>query len=210
MKVEVIATTQERLLEAFHASSLKQADLVRMTGIDKSSISLYLSGKVVPKGDKLYKLALALGVTPEWLSGFNVPMTPKEKRYFQIPVLGRVVAGYPMEAIENILDYEEIPEELARHGEYFALQVKGDSMEPRFKEGDVVIVRKQEDVESGDIAIFLINGDEATIKKVQKFDGGINLIPTNPSYNVLTFSKKQTYDIPVVCLGKVVELRAKF
>lgn len=71
MKVEIIASTSERLLEALNANSLKQADLVKMTGIDKSSISLYFSGKVVPKGDKLYKLAVALKVTPEWLSGLS-------------------------------------------------------------------------------------------------------------------------------------------
>lgn len=210
MNVEVIATTQERILEAFNATSLKQADLVRMTGIDKSSISLYLSGKVTPKGDKLYKLAVALGVTPEWLSGFNVPMHPQDKRTYKIPVLGTVRAGYPTEAVENILDYEEITEEMAMTGEFFALKVKGDSMEPKFSEGDVVIVRKQSDVDNGDIAIMLVNGDEATIKKIQKFKGGINLIPSNSSYEVITYSNKEIIEKPVVCLGKVVELRAKF
>lgn len=74
MKAEIVASTHERLKQAFSNTSLKQADLVRLTGIDKSSISLYLSGKITPKGDKLYKLALALGVSPVWLSGFNVPM----------------------------------------------------------------------------------------------------------------------------------------
>lgn len=210
MKVEINATTQERLIEALNNTSLKQADLVRMTGIDKSSISLYFSGKVIPKGDKLYKLSIALGVTPEWLSGFNVPMTPKDKRTFKIPVLGTVRAGYPAEAVENILDYEEITEEMASNGEYFALRVNGDSMEPRFVDGDVVIVRKQEDVDSGDIAIMLVNGDEATIKKVQKFDGGINLIPSNTAYDVLTYSNKDIEQLPVQCIGKVIELRAKF
>ncbi len=74
MKAEIVASTYDRLRQAFSESALKQADLVRITGIDKSSISLYLSGKVTPKGDKLYKLAIALGVSPVWLSGFNVPM----------------------------------------------------------------------------------------------------------------------------------------
>lgn len=210
MKVEIVATTQERLIEALTSSGLKQADLVRMTGIDKSSISLYFSGKVTPKGDKLYKLAVALDVTPEWLSGFNVPKNKSEKHAKKIPVLGRVAAGYPIEAVENIIDYEEISEEVARSGEYFALQVKGDSMLPRFTDGDIVIVRKQEDIDSGDIAIMLVNGHEATIKKVQKFEDGINLIPSNPAYDVMTFTKKEIINLPVVCLGKVVELRAKF
>lgn len=77
-------------------------------------------------------------------------------------------------------------------------------------DGDVVIVRKQSDVDNGDIAIILVNGDEATIKKVQKFNGGINLIPSNTAYDVLTYSNKEIAQLPVQCIGKVIELRAKF
>lgn len=76
--------------------------------------------------------------------------------------------------------------------------------------GDVVIVRKQEDVDNGDIAIVLVNGDEATVKKIKKFDGGINLIPTNPEYDVITYTNEQIDKLPVRIIGKVVELRAKF
>lgn len=88
-------------------------------------------------------------------------------RGVRIPVLGRVVAGIPIEAVEEILDYEEITPELAATGEFFALKIRGHSMEPRMMEGDVVIVRKQEDVESGDVAIVLVNGNEATVKRVK-------------------------------------------
>lgn len=84
MNVEVVASTYERLKEAFSKTSFKQADLVKMTGIDKSSISLYLSGKVTPKGDKLYKLALALGVSPVWLAGFNVPMIDSSSNTYNV------------------------------------------------------------------------------------------------------------------------------
>ena len=99
---------------------------------------------------------------------------------------------------------------MARQGEFFALRIQGDSMQPKFSEGDVVIVRKQESVDNGDVAIIMVNGDEATIKKIQRFDGGINLIPTNPAYNIITYTNKEIIDLPVKCLGKVVELRAKF
>ena len=128
----------------------------------------------------------------------------------KIPVLGLVRAGIPMDAVEYIIDYEEISEDMARQGEFFALQIKGDSMEPKISDGDVVIVRKQPDIESGETAIVLVNGDEATIKKVQKFTGGINLIPSNPTYDVMTFTNEQIEKLPVRILGKVVELRAKF
>jgi transcriptional regulator with XRE-family HTH domain len=114
-KVEIIESTCERLNYAFNKSSLKQADLVRLTGIDKSSISLYLSGKVTPKGDKLYKLALALNVSPVWLSGFNVPMTddkknspgveektPRERKYDEIISL---LQALPEEKVTEAIRY---------------------------------------------------------------------------------------------------------
>lgn len=156
--------------------------------------------------DILEPLAKVLHTTPAYLLGIE----KKEKTPVKIPVLGYVRAGIPMDAVEYIIDYEEISEEMARSGEYFGLKIKGNSMEPKISEGDVVIVRKQPDVNSGDIAIVLANGDEATIKKVQKFNGGINLVPSNPSYEVRTYTNEQIEMLPVQILGKVVELRAKF
>ena len=99
---------------------------------------------------------------------------------------------------------------MARQGEFFGLKIRGNSMEPKFSEGDVVIVRKQPDVDSGTIAIVMVNGDEATVKKIQKFDGGINLVPSNSSYDIKTYTNEQIEKLPVRILGKVVELRAKF
>lgn len=128
----------------------------------------------------------------------------------RIPVLGRVVAGIPIEAIEEVIDWEEIPQRLAASGKFFALRVCGHSMEPRILEGDVVIVRQQEDVESGDIAIVMVNGDEATVKRVKKQEDGITLIATNTSvYEPHFYSNQEIRDLPVRILGKVVELRGK-
>ena len=129
----------------------------------------------------------------------------------RIPVLGNVAAGIPLEAIEDIIDYEEIPEQMARDGfEYFALQIKGNSMLPRFTPGDVVIVRLQDDVDNGDIAIVMVNGDEATCKKIKKTPEGVMLISTNPDYEPMFYSNQEIADLPVRIWGKVVELRAKF
>ena len=158
--------------------------------------------------DILEPLAKVLHTTPAYLLG--IENKSKSKNAVKIPVLGLVRAGIPMDAVEYIIDYEEIGEDMARQGEFFGLQIKGDSMEPKISEGDVVIVRKQPDVENGEIAIVLVNGDEATIKKVQKFNGGINLIPSNPAYDVITYTNEQIEKLPVRVLGKVVELRAKF
>ena len=156
----------------------------------------------------LEPLAEVLHTTPMYLLGIEENSENKNKHL--VPVLGTVRAGLPIEAVETIIDYEEISEDMAKQGEFFALQIKGDSMEPRICEGDVVIVRKQSDVDSGDTAIVLVNGEEATIKKIQKFDGGINLIPGNPSYDVRTYTNEQIESLPVQILGKVVELRGKF
>lgn len=180
-------------------------------GLTPATISRYANGKMTPKLPTLYSIAEILTVNPVWLMGFDVDkQEPKKQKAVRIPVLGLVRAGVPMDAVEYIIDYEEISEDMARQGEFFGLQIKGDSMEPRIKEGDVVIVRKQSHIESGEIAIVLVNGDEATIKKVQKFEGGINLIPNNPAYEVQTYTNAQIESLPVQILGKVVELRAKF
>lgn len=171
-----------------------------------STFSEWVSAKKYPRIDKIELMANYFNITKA-----DLVEKHKEKRNkFLIPVLGRVVAGIPIDAVEEILDYEEISEEMARNGEHFALQIKGDSMEPKFSEGDVVIIRKQPTVEDNEIAIVLVNGNDATIKKIKRFDDGITLIPTNPDYDVITYTNKQIEELPVIILGKVVELRAKF
>lgn len=127
-----------------------------------------------------------------------------------INVLGRVAAGIPIEAIENIIDTEEITEELARTGDFFGLQIHGDSMEPRIYEGDIVIVRQQDDAESGDVVIAMVNGNDATCKRLRKYRDGIELISNNPSYAPMFFSNEEILSKPVKIIGKVVELRGKF
>lgn len=127
----------------------------------------------------------------------------------RIPVLGKVAAGLPIEAVENIIDYEEITAIGKKPEEYFGLQIKGDSMFPRIQEGDVVIVRKQADVDSGDTAIVLVNGEDATCKKIKKNDAGILLLPLNARYEPTFYSNEEITSLPVTIVGKVVELRGK-
>ena len=183
---------------------LSQAKLADELGVSASTVAMWESGEREPKNyETLELIADYFNVNMEVLLTGKLSPT-------KIPVLGRVIAGIPIEAVEEIIDYEEIPQSMAKNGEYFALQIKGDSMEPKFSAGDVVIVRKQEDVDNGDIAIVLVNGNEATVKKIRKFDGGINLIPTNSNYDVITYTNAQIEQLPVRIIGKVVELRAKF
>lgn len=128
----------------------------------------------------------------------------------KIPVLGKVAAGVPIEAVEEIIDYEEITEELAKTGDFFCLEISGDSMSPRMVEKDVVVVRKQEDIESGEIAVVCVNGVDATVKKVVKHENGISLISINQAYPPRFFTCDEIKTLPVGIIGKVVELRGKF
>lgn len=127
-----------------------------------------------------------------------------------INVLGRVAAGIPIDAIEQIIDTEEITSALAQTGTFFGLKIKGDSMTPNICDGDIVIVRQQDDAESGDIVIATINGDEATCKRLRKYKQGIELISNNPSYEPFEFSNEEIINKPVKIIGKVIELRRKF
>ena len=83
-------------------------------------------------------------------------------------------------------------------------------MEPRISEGDVVIVRQQNDVESGDVAIVLVNGDDATCKRVVKHEHGLTLISFNPMHPPKFYTEQEVEQLPVQIIGRVMELRAKF
>ena len=128
----------------------------------------------------------------------------------KINVLGRVAAGIPIEAVEDIIDTEEITEKMARTGEFFGLQIKGDSMTPGICHGDIVIVRQQNNAENGDIVIASINGTDAVCKRLRKYKNGIELISSNPSYEPMEFSNEDIEQKPIKIIGKVVELRRKF
>ena len=205
-----------RIKQAMDIRGLKQIDLVDRTKISKGSLSSYISGRYAPKQNNIYLLAKALNVNVEWLMGADVPMayfkevkSPGQDSAVQIPVLGRVAAGIPIAAIEETIDWEDIPSEMAKDGEYFGLRIKGDSMSPRIMEGDTVIVRRQSDAESGDIVIALVNGDDGVCKRLRKMNSGIMLISLNPAYEPLVFDHKDIDSIPVSIIGKVVELRGK-
>ena len=205
-------TTADRIKEGMELRQLKQSDLVEKTGISKGALSSYISGRYVPKQNNIFLIAKALNVSESWLMGNDVPLERRmidRKKSVTINVLGRVAAGIPIEAIEGIIDTEEITEEFARAGSFFGLQIHGDSMEPRIYEGDVVIVRQQDDADSGDIVIAMINGDDATCKRLRKYRDGIELIPNNPSYEPMFFSNDEIMTKPVKIIGKVVELRGK-
>lgn len=141
---------------------------------------------------------------------FPSTQTGVSKKGASINVLGRVAAGIPLEAIEEIVDTEEITENLARTGRFFGLRIKGDSMEPDIHDGDTVIVRQQDDAENDEIVIALVNGNDGVCKRLKKYQNSIALVSLNAKYEPMYFNKKEIVEKPVHIIGKVIELRRKF
>lgn len=135
------------------------------------------------------------------------------KSISKIPILGTVKAGYDWLAEENVIGY--ITDENTVKGyekninEYYALEIIGDSMLPLLSEGDLVIVHDQYDVESGQTAVVLINGEEATVKKLIKTSEGIELHAMNPYYPIRKFTFEDMKNIPVKIIGRVKEAKIK-
>lgn len=189
--------------------SVSQTELCNTLGLKMPTFSDWVNAKTYPRIDKIELMANYFGISKSDLVEERTAATAN-KRGITINVLGRVAAGIPIEAIENIIDTEEITEALARTGTFFGLKVKGNSMEPRILDGDVVIVRQQPDAESGDIVIVTVNGDDATCKRLRKYRDGIELISNNPSYEPMYYSNEDIENKPIRIIGKVVELRGKF
>ena len=192
--------------------NMSQEELAFKLGYkSRSSINKIEMGDNDIPQSKILAFANALDTTPSYLLGIEEKPSNicTNKKAITIKVLGRVAAGIPIEAVEDIIDTEEISEEMASTGEFFGLKIKGDSMEPRICDGDVVIVRQQNDADSGDIVIALVNGDDATCKRLTKYAGGIGLISLNSKYEPMMFSEEDIKDKPVKIIGKVVELRGK-
>ncbi len=191
---------------------ISQEELARRMGYKNRSTIAKIEGEVNDLSQsKVRAFAQVLDTTPAYLMGWEGASPAQEPTTGAvIPVRGRVAAGLPITAVEEVIDYEEIPQKMALSGEYIALKIKGDSMEPKMSEGDVVIVRLQPDVENGETAVVLVNGDDATVKKVKKIPGGLLLVPNNPTYDPIFYSYEEIEQLPVEIVGKVVELRAKF
>lgn len=196
-----------RIREIRKNKKITAKELAECVNVAESTMCLYETGKREPDFKTLIAIAEQLGVTIDQLFGeANLSI----KKGVRIPVYGSVAAGIPIEAITDIEDYEEITEDMARTGNFAALKIKGASMEPRIVDGDVVIVKLQDDVDSGDIAIVMVNGDEATCKKIKKTPEGVMLISINPNYEPMFYTNREIKEKPVKIWGKVVELRAKF
>lgn len=200
-------TTRVRDLCKKHGITLKE--LERTLGIGNGYIANVSKKGFRPKIERLKLIADYFMVSPEYLLGEAplAPESPTPSSGVMIPLLGRVAAGVPISAVENIIGQEEISRKLASTGEFFALKIKGDSMSPFICDGDVVVVKSQNDAESGEVVIALVNGDDGVCKELKKIDEGIMLISKNPAYSPMIFTRSELDSVPVKILGKVIELR---
>ena len=177
------------------------------THIAPNTLNQYELGKREPSFDILISLAKVFGVTTDYLMGIeNNALKPKGVK---IPVLGSIPAGIPIEAIEDIVDYEEITQNMAKSGTHFGLRVQGDSMQPTINAGDIVIIRQQEDAESGKICVVMVNGYDATLKAIKKEPNGLWVLPHNPNsdFKPTFYTNKEVEELPVRILGVAVEIR---
>lgn len=189
-----------------NARDMKQSTLASKLNVAQNTISNWETGRTEPDQKSLRLMAELFETSIDSLLGAE----NKKSGYVRIPVLGRVAAGIPIDAIEEVIDWEDISEDMVAGGaEFFGLQIKGNSMEPKISDGDIVIVRKQPDVGSGEVAVVLVNGYDATVKRVKKSPAGITLIANNPAYDPVFYSNDEIERMPVTILGRVVELRAK-
>ena len=197
-----------RIKELRNQNNLKQAELAKLLNVSPAALSGYETGKFEAELITYEKMAKIFDVSLDYLLGRDAAHSLEGIR---IPVLGSVPAGIPIEAIEDIVDWEDLPKSMATGGrEYFALQVKGDSMWPDYLPGDTVIVRKQPTCQSGEDCVVYVNGYEATLKQVRlNDDHSLTIVPRNQSYPPRTYSPEEIESLPVSIAGVVVELRRK-
>lgn len=196
----------QNILYYMERKGLERKDFAKLLNIPYSTLNEWINGNAYPRINRIQQMADFFGIEKADL--VEARTSQKDARGIRIPILGKVAAGVPIEMISDVLG--EVVMDKPRSGEYFALEIKGDSMSPRMESGDIVVVKKQPNVESGEIAIVAINGDEATCKKVKYYHDGMEIIPLNPSYKTQFFSYEEVQTLPVTIIGKVVELRAKF
>ena len=184
--------------------------VARELGLSSATTSQWKRRGSSPSAKTLAKLSAYFGVSADDLiSEEDRPLVTREKGT-KIGVLSSVGAGIPLEAIQDILDYEELPAHMALGGhEYFGLCVSGHSMEPDYRPGDVIILRRQDTCQSGQDCAVMVNGDDATFKRVRISPDGLTLQPLNPSFDPIHFTHDEVRDRPVRILGVVVELRRR-
>ena len=198
----------ERLTAARKAAKLTQNDVADELGIRRQTYSAYERGDSTPDAHTVGILAKMFGVSTDAL--ITVPTAKKHgAAYCSVPVYRRLGAGAPYGTESDLSDYEEVDASLCEGATLSAMEIRGEEMEPRMAEGDVVIFRRQTEIPSGSLAVVSVSGADAVVRRVLRYTDGIRLLPLNPAYEPLYFTMEEIRALPVAFFGKVVELRAK-
>ncbi len=193
------------LRESIH---INQKDFAKMINLNVNVLSRIELGTRPARYEELLKIAKCLEVSVDELLGNT---SNKINDSNNNTVFSYESTGNNLDTIEKIIDWEKLPIEYKDQDEFFALIVRDKSMEPRFCEGDILIVKKQNDVDDGELAIVLINGNKVTFKQIRKSEAGITLVGTNTSvYLPHFYSNDDIETLPVIIIGKVIEARIKF
>lgn len=208
-------TIGERIRLRREQLGLSQEELAKALGYkSRSSINKIELGLQKLTQSKIASIAEALQTTPDYIMGwddatlsraFNVVSIGKQGMR---PIYGSISAGLGefVEGSNEILGWEPVDEKYATD-EYFYLRVKGDSMSPKIEDGDLLLIRKQTSVDSGDIGAFLVDGEEGYVKRVKYDTDYITFISLNPAYEPITFLGEEVKRVLVV--GKAVEIKRK-
>lgn len=195
------------LAKAILESKMPIIRIAERSGITRQHIYSIMNGNKNVSSSTLERICNAINISP--IALFNGVIEKNVSEGVKIPVLGSIPAGIPIEAIENVIDYEEITEEMAKTGTFFGLKVTGNSMTPTINAGDVIIVRQQNDAESGKICVVMVNGFDATLKAIKKEANGLWVLPHNPNsdFKPTFYTNEEVQKLPVRILGVAVEIR---
>lgn len=212
-----MSTIGQRIKELRLNHNMTGSELGQKLNITRNAVSQWETSKRIPTSAMLSEIAKLFNVTTDYLLGrssttndskseinYAIPLTGGVR----IPVLGSIVAGIPNTAVADYDEWIEISQSLAMRGEYFALRIKGDSMEPTLFDSDIVVIRQQPDVEDGEIAAVSIAGNEATIKRIYHRSDGIDIVGDNVrAFPRMFYSNHDIATLPIRIMGKAIEVR---
>ena len=212
-----MSTIGQRIKELRLGHNMTGSELGLKLNITRNAVSQWETDKRVPTSSMLTQIAKLFNVTTDYLLGREpIPNDSKSEINYaipltggvRIPVLGSIVAGIPNTAVADYDEWIEISQSLAMRGDYFALRIKGDSMEPTLFDSDIVVIRQQPDVEDGEIAAVSIAGNEATIKRIYHRSDGIDIVGDNVrAFPRMFYSNHDIATLPVRIMGKAIEVR---
>ena len=201
-------STYERVAKLCKRNKLAITALEKELGFGRGTIGKWKKG-AEPNLASLQKVADYFNVSVDYLTTYEIKPNVefiKLKDVARLPIYGRIPAGIPKEAIQEVEGFIEVPAYMSEG--YIVLKVIGDSMYPKYLDGDVVIIKEQPDCENGQDCAVRINDNDVTLKKVIKMEDGLMLQPLNPEYPPQFFSYSDEL-CPVYILGVVVEIRRK-